>query len=136
MQQMLAQVQKMQQDMAAAQEAAQARDRRGVGRRGHGHREGDRRPAGPVGAIDPEAVDPEDVDILSDMVLAAVNEALRAAQELAATKLSGVTGGLDAGALGGLGPIPPGLSGRPRAPAPHGVRAPRCTGGPRTRLSR
>ena len=34
--------------------------------------------------IDPEAVDPEDVELLQDMVLAATNEALRSAQELAA----------------------------------------------------
>jgi len=54
-------------------------------------------------AIDPAAVDPEDVEILADMVLAAVNEALRMAQELAARKLGGATGGLDLGGLGGLG---------------------------------
>jgi nucleoid-associated protein EbfC len=53
--------------------------------------------------IDPAAVDPEDVEILCDMVLAAVNEALRGAQELAASKLGASTGGLDLGALGGLG---------------------------------
>src|SRR5437588_5246948 len=50
--------------------------------------------------IDPSAVDPEDVDILADMVLAAVNEALRKAQELAASKMGGATGGLDLGELG------------------------------------
>lgn len=49
-------------------------------------------------AIDPDAADPEDVEMLSEMVMAAVNEALRSAQELAASKLGGVTGG-----LGGLG---------------------------------
>jgi nucleoid-associated protein EbfC len=54
--------------------------------------------------IDPEAVDPEDVEILQDMVLAAVNEALRSAQELAANKMQQATGGLGgAGGLGGLG---------------------------------
>jgi hypothetical protein len=53
--------------------------------------------------IDPAAVDPEDVEMLSDMVLAAVNEALRKAQELAERKLGGATGGLDLGSLGGLG---------------------------------
>ena len=53
--------------------------------------------------IDPAAVDPEDVEILGDMVLAAVNEALRMAQELAARKMGGATGGLDLGGLGGLG---------------------------------
>ena len=44
--------------------------------------------------IDPEAVDPDDPDLLSDMVVAAVNEAIRSAQELAANKLGGLTGGL------------------------------------------
>ena len=53
--------------------------------------------------IDPAAVDPEDVEILADMVLAAINEALRMAQELAASKLGGAGGGLDLGGLGGLG---------------------------------
>jgi DNA-binding YbaB/EbfC family protein len=49
-------------------------------------------------AIDPEAIDPEDADLLQDMVLAAVNEAIRAAQELASSKLGGI-----AGPGGGLG---------------------------------
>jgi len=54
--------------------------------------------------IDPQAVDPEDVELLQDMVLAATNEALRSAQELAASKMGAVTGGLGgAGGLGGLG---------------------------------
>src|SRR5580765_3390359 len=54
--------------------------------------------------IDPEAVDPEDVDMLQDMVLAAVNEAIRSAQELAASKMNAATGGLGGpGGLGGLG---------------------------------
>ncbi|MEA2387317.1 MAG: nucleoid-associated protein EbfC [Thermoleophilaceae bacterium] len=54
--------------------------------------------------IDPEAIDPEDADMLQDLVLAAVNEALRSAQELAASRLGAVTGGLGGpGGLGGLG---------------------------------
>lgn len=54
--------------------------------------------------VDPQAVDPEDVELLQDMVQAAVNEAIRSAQELAANKMSAVTGGLGgAGGLGGLG---------------------------------
>ena len=54
--------------------------------------------------IDKEAVDPEDVEMLQDMVLAAVNEALRSAQELAANKMQQATGGLGGpGGLGGLG---------------------------------
>jgi DNA-binding YbaB/EbfC family protein len=52
--------------------------------------------------IDPEAVDPEDVDMLQDMVLAAVNEAIRSAQELAASKMNQAAGGLG-GMGGGLG---------------------------------
>jgi len=50
--------------------------------------------------IDPEAIDPEDPELLQDMVLAAVNEAIRQAQEMAATKMGGLTGGLDLGGLG------------------------------------
>jgi DNA-binding YbaB/EbfC family protein len=54
--------------------------------------------------IDPGAVDPEDVELLGDMIQAAVNEAIRAAQELAASKMGAVTGGLGGGGgLGGLG---------------------------------
>ena len=54
--------------------------------------------------IDPGAVDPEDVELLQDMVLAAVNEALRSAQELASSRLGAATGGLGgAGGLGALG---------------------------------
>jgi DNA-binding YbaB/EbfC family protein len=44
--------------------------------------------------ISPEAVDPEDVEMLQDLVLAAVNEALSQAQELASSRLNAVTGGL------------------------------------------
>ena len=54
--------------------------------------------------IDPDAVDPEDVEMLQDMVQAAVNEAIRSAQELAASKMNAAAGGLGGpGGLGGLG---------------------------------
>ncbi len=54
-------------------------------------------------SIDPEAIDPEEAELLSEMVQAAVNDALRAAQELANSKMGPITGGLggDLGALGG-----------------------------------
>jgi nucleoid-associated protein EbfC len=52
--------------------------------------------------IDPDAVDPEDVDMLQDMVLAATNEAIRSAQELAANRMGGLTGGLGDLGLPGL----------------------------------
>ena len=55
-------------------------------------------------SIDPDAIDPEEADMLQDMVLAAVNEAIRSAQELAASKMGSVAGGLGGpGGLGGLG---------------------------------
>jgi nucleoid-associated protein EbfC len=70
--------------------------------------------------IDPDAVDPEDVEMLQDMVVAAMNEALRSAQELQESKLGGLGGGegfdpmsaLDAlGLGGGGGGMPGGLPG-------------------------
>lgn len=45
--------------------------------------------------IAPDAVDPDDVEMLQDMVLAAVNEAIERSQGLAAEKMSGLTGGLN-----------------------------------------
>ena len=45
--------------------------------------------------INPEVVSPEDVDMLEDLVLAAVNEGLSKAQELAAQKMGAITGGLN-----------------------------------------
>ena len=50
--------------------------------------------------ISPEAIDPEDPDLLQDMVTAAVNEALRSAQELTANRMGGITGGLGGGMPG------------------------------------
>ncbi len=54
--------------------------------------------------IDPDVVDPDDVEMLQDMVLAAVNESLNSAQEMASKRLGGITGG-----LGDLGLNLPGL---------------------------
>ncbi len=53
--------------------------------------------------IDPRAVDPDDPELLADMVLAAVNEALRSARGLMESKMSGIVPG-DLGGLGGLLP--------------------------------
>jgi DNA-binding YbaB/EbfC family protein len=100
---MMAQVQQMQQDMAAAQE--QLANETVSASSGGGMVTvvvtGDLRVTSV--SIDPEAVDPEDVEMLADMVTAAVNEGLRAAQELAASRMGGATEGLDLGGLGGLG---------------------------------
>ncbi len=98
MQQLLKQAQKMQQDMAAAQEAL--KDETVEASSGGGMVKvvvtGDLDIKSIT--IDPQAVDPDDVELLQDMVLAAVNEGLRSAQELAASKMGGIAGG-----LGGLG---------------------------------
>src|SRR2546421_4384094 len=52
--------------------------------------------------ISPEAIDPDDPELLADMVLAAVNEALRSAQQLVETKLGGAMGGMQGLGLPGL----------------------------------
>ena len=49
--------------------------------------------------INPEAVDPDDVEMLQDMIIAAVNEAMRAADNEAANNMSRLTGGLNLGGL-------------------------------------
>jgi nucleoid-associated protein EbfC len=100
MNKMLQQVQKMQQDMVAAQE--QLKQETVEASAGGGMVKvvvsGDLEVKSI--AIAAEAIDPEDPELLQDMVLAAVNEGLRSAQELAATKMGGLTGGLDLGGLG------------------------------------
>ena len=45
--------------------------------------------------IDPEAVDPEDVEMLEDLVLAAVNEALRKVQDMIQQEMARITGGIN-----------------------------------------
>jgi DNA-binding YbaB/EbfC family protein len=83
--------------------------------------------------IDPDAVDPEDVEMLQDMVVAALNEALRSAEELQQKAMGGAeAGGFDpmsaleglglGGGLGGLGGgggggLPPGGGGAPNRAA-------------------
>jgi nucleoid-associated protein EbfC len=98
MQQLLKQAQKMQQEMLAAQESL--KDEVVEASAGGGmvtvQVTGDLTIKSIK--IDPGAVDPSDVEMLQDMVMAAINEALRSAQELASAKLGGIAGG-----LGGLG---------------------------------
>jgi DNA-binding YbaB/EbfC family protein len=104
MNQILKQAQKMQEDMLAAQESL--KDETVEAAAGGGMvtvtASGDLQIKSIT--IDPEAVDPDDVEMLQDTVLAAVNGALNAAQELAASKMGGIAGGLGGpGGLGGLG---------------------------------
>jgi DNA-binding YbaB/EbfC family protein len=98
MQHLLKQAQKMQQDMMAAQESLKNEVVEASAGGGMVKVEvtGDLHIKSIT--IDPAAVDPEDVEMLSDLILAAVNEGLRSAQDLASSKLGGI-----AGDLGGLG---------------------------------
>ena len=102
MQQMLKQVQKMQADMMAAQD--KLKDERVEASAGGGMVKvvvsGDLEVKEIT--IAPEAIDPDDPELLADLVLAAVNEGLRSAQDLAATKLGGLTGGMGNLGLPGL----------------------------------
>jgi DNA-binding YbaB/EbfC family protein len=98
MQQLMKQAQKMQQQMAAAQ--AELASAEVTGTAGGGLVSATMTGSGELTAltISPEAVDPDDVETLQDLVVAAVRDASRAANELAASTMGPVTGG-----LGGLG---------------------------------
>jgi len=98
MQQLMKQAQKMQQQLLAAQqELAEAEV---TGTAGGGLVTAVVSGAGEVRSvkIDPRAVDPDDVESLEDLVVAAIRDAARAAQELSTDKMGPLTGG-----LGGLG---------------------------------
>jgi hypothetical protein len=102
MNQMMRQMQRMQEDMAVAQ--ASLADTTVEGTAGGGMVTAVVTGSGDLQrvTISPDVVDPEDVEMLEDLVVAAVNEGLRAAQALQAEKMGSVTGGLDLGSLGGL----------------------------------
>jgi len=102
MNKMLQQVQQMQEEMVKAQaELASERVEASVG---GGMVTVTASGSGEIVAvkISPEAIDPDDPETLEDLVLAGVNEALRNAQELAQSKLGGVTGGLKGLGLPGM----------------------------------
>ncbi len=98
MQQLMKQAQKMQQQMLAAQEELANAEVEGTA--GGGMVKATVNGAGDLLSltIDPSIVDPEDVETLTDLVVAAVRDAGRAAQELAAEKMGPLAGG-----LGGMG---------------------------------
>jgi len=100
--QMMRQVQKMQADMAAAQDALAEATVEGSA--GGGMVKVVVTGTGDVQSVQiaPEVVDPDDVEMLEDLVLAAVTDGLRRSHEMQQESLGGVTGGLDLGSLGGL----------------------------------
>jgi DNA-binding YbaB/EbfC family protein len=103
MQKVLKQVQKMQQDMARVQEEL-SRERVEATAGGGVIRAVASGQGELVGiTIDPSAVDPQDLSLLEDLVLAAANEALRKARDLAAERMRAVTGGLQIPGMPGLG---------------------------------
>ena len=99
MQAMMRQAQKMQQDMARMQEELTAREF--TAQAGGGMVKATVTGAKVVKAIEinPACVDPDDVEMLQDLVIAAVNEAMRKAAEDQAASMSRLTGGLNLGGL-------------------------------------
>src|SRR3982074_3314387 len=97
-QQLMKQAQKMQQDMLAAQESLKDEIVEASAGGGMATAKVTRDLEVKSLTADTHAGHREDVELLQDMIMAAVNEALRSAQELASSKLGGIAGG-----LGGLG---------------------------------
>ena len=96
---MMKQVQKMQQDMLRMQEEMENKTYAASAGGGMVKAEVNGKNEVVGLEINPEAVDPDDVDMLQDMVIAAVNEALRAAETDKANNMSKMTGGLNLGGL-------------------------------------
>ena len=94
MQQLMKQAQQMQQQLMAAQE--ELADLEVEGHAGGGLVRATMTGSGELRSlvIDPKAVDPDDVETLQDLVVAAVRDAARAAQELTQEKMGPLTGGL------------------------------------------
>lgn len=94
MNKMMKQVQKIQQDIAKMQEELANRTVESTAGGGAVKVVANGRQELVEIEIKPEAVDPEDIEMLQDLVLAAVNEALRKSQEMAANEMSKITGGI------------------------------------------
>ena len=94
---MLKQAQKMQQDMLKMQEELDAKTYSASAGGGVVTAEVNGRRELITLTIDPEAVDPDDVEMLQDMVIAAVNSALKAAETSREESMAKVTGGLNFG---------------------------------------
>ncbi len=92
---MIKQAQKMQEDMAVLQEELELREYTASsgGSMVEATVNGGKKLVSLT--IKPEVVDPEDVEMLGDLVIAAVNEAQRLAEEDASTSMSKITGGMD-----------------------------------------
>ena len=96
---MLKQAQKMQQDMMKMQQELQEKEYQAAAGGGVVSATVNGKHELKNLVIDPEAVDPEDVEMLQDMIVAAVNEAMRSVDADAAGTMSKLTGGLNLGGL-------------------------------------
>ena len=96
---MMKQVQKMQQDMIRMQEEMEAKTYTATSGGGMVKAEVSGKNELVNLRINPEAVDPDDVEMLQDMIIAAVNEALRAAETEKNNNMSKMAGGLNLGGL-------------------------------------
>ena len=94
---MLKQAQKMQQDMMKMQQELQEKEYQAAAGGGVVTAVVNGRHELKALTIDPEAVDPEDVEMLQDMIVAAVNEAMRSADADASSAMQSITGGLGLG---------------------------------------
>ena len=97
---MQARIQQMQEQVNAAQEAVEAQEFTASVRGGVVEAKVNGKKEVLAVTIKPEAVDPEDVEMLQDLVVSAVNEALRQAGEAMDKSIEQATGGLDLGAFG------------------------------------
>ena len=95
MQQLARQAQKLQQKMAEMQEELEAREYEASAGGGMVSVKVSGKKELLALTIKPEAVDPDDVEMLEDMVMAAVNEALRTASETTEREMSKLTGGMN-----------------------------------------
>ena len=103
MQAMLRQAQKMQEDMAAKQEELEAREYEvsagggAVSLKINGKKQ--------ILSLDiaPEIVDPDDIETLSDILVAAVNEAIKRVEETSAAEMEKITGAMNLPGMGGMG---------------------------------
>ena len=96
---MMKQAQKMQQEMLRMQEEMETKTYKAAAGGGMVTAEVNGKHNLVSLTIDPEAVDPDDVEMLQDMVIAAVNEAMRTADAEASANMSRLTGGLNLGGL-------------------------------------
>ncbi len=96
---MMKQAQKMQQEMLRMQEEMESKTYTAAAGGGMVKAEVNGKHELVSLSVNPEAVDPDDVEMLQDMVIAAVNEAMRTADADAANNMSRLTGGLNLGGL-------------------------------------